>query len=407
MTTPTQASDRLETTLREVCEHLAPIDTTPCSPGEREAADWIAERLRGAGASDIRVEEEASWGTWPPNLAVLGALGVLAPTLVLRGRRLGGSALAALATAGILDEVENGPRVFRRLLRRRRTTPNVVAGVGDPTAPRTLVVLAHHDAAQTGHFYDQTLLRKAAALEGPKFRRRKTQLPQWWLGLAAQTGAWATAATGRRGPAVAGRAVGVVALLALLDILRSPTVPGANDNLSAVALLVGLAELMRDDPIAGVRVELVSAGAEETLQDGIRGYMERHRDRLDPATTFFLVPDTVGSPHLIMLEGEGPFWIEEYTDPSFRDLVARVASESGIDLDRGYHARASTDSVIPSRAGYPTACLGSLTDWQAPANYHLMTDTPENLVYGTIADATKLAYGVAEALADGPSTRRT
>ena len=175
--------------------------------------------------------------------------------------------------------------------------------------------------------------------------------------------------------------------------------PGANDNLSAVALLVGLAEMLRAEPIPGVRVELVSAGAEETLQDGIRGYIERHRDRLDPASTWFLVPDTVGSPHLIMLEGEGPFRMEKYTDPSFRDLVAGVAEERGIDLDRGYHARASTDSVIPSRAGYPTACLGSLTDWQAPANYHLMTDTPENLVYETIADATRLSYGVAAELA--------
>ena len=165
--------------------------------------------------------------------------------------------------------------------------------------------------------------------------------------------------------------------------------------------------MIRDEPVAGIRVELVSAGAEETLQDGIRGYVERHRDRLDPASTWFLVPDTVGSPHLIMIEGEGPFRMEEYTDPSFRDLVARVAAEKEIDLDRGYHARASTDSVIPSRAGYPTACLGSLTDWQAPANYHLMSDVPENLVYGTIAAAARLAYGVAAALAGGPSTRRT
>jgi hypothetical protein len=33
------------------------------------------------------------------------------------------------------------------------------------------------------------------------------------------------------------------------------------------------------------------------------------------------------------------------------------------------------------------------------SNYHLMTDLPENLDYATIANAARLAYGVAQALA--------
>jgi len=45
--------------------------------------------------------------------------------------------------------------------------------------------------------------------------------------------------------------------------------------------------------------------------------------------------------------------------------------------------------------------LCSLTDWRVPANYHLMSDVPHNLDYGSIADAILLAYGVAERLAAG------
>jgi hypothetical protein len=33
------------------------------------------------------------------------------------------------------------------------------------------------------------------------------------------------------------------------------------------------------------------------------------------------------------------------------------------------------------------------------SNYHQMTDVPENLDYGTIADVARLAYAVAETLA--------
>ncbi len=391
--------DQLEVTLREVCEHLAPIDTAPCSPGEREAARWIAERLRAAGAGDVALEEEASWGPFPPTAAALGVLGVVGAAFVLAGRRWFGALLGVASAAGVLDEAENGPRVVRRALRRRQATVNVVARLGEPGAKRTLVVLAHHDAAQTGRLFDQGLQKKIHERFPGVLRRFKTQPPQWWIGMAAPLGAAVSATTRRRGPASAGIACGLLAIWLIADIWRSPTVPGANDNLSAVAAAVALAELLRDEPIPGLRVWLVSAGAEETLQDGIRGFIKRHRSELDVTSTWMLVPDTIGSPRLIMCEGEGPFRMHYYTDPAFRELIEQCARENGIALERGFRARSSTDAVIPSRAGIPTAMLGSLTEWQTMANYHQLSDVPENLDYGTIADATRLAYAVAQALA--------
>jgi Zn-dependent M28 family amino/carboxypeptidase len=310
-----------------------------------------------------------------------------------------GALLGAVSAAALLDEAENGPRVVRRLLRRRKLTVNVVARLGDPAAERTLVVLAHHDAAQAGRLFDQTLQKKIHDRFPGLLQRFKTQPPQWWIGMAAPLGAVVTAITRRRGPAIAGAGAGLVGIWLIVDIWRSPTVPGANDNLSGVAAAVVLAELLRDHPVPGLRVWLVSAGAEETLQDGIRAFMQRHGRELDPDTTWVLVPDTVGSPRLIMCEGEGPFRMHYYTDPLFRDLVERCARSEGIALERGFKARASTDAVIPSREGFPTALLGSLTEWQAMANYHQMSDVPENLDYSTIADAARLAYSVARAIA--------
>ena len=392
-------SDPLEATLREVCEHLAPIDTTPCSPGEREAAVWIAQRLRAAGVQHVALEEEASWGSFPPTITALGALGILGAVLVLGGRRWTGALAGLASAAGVLDEAENGPRLVRRALRRRKTTVNVLAQLGDPQAERTLVFLAHHDAAQTGRIFDQQLQRKVHELLPGGLQQFKTQVPQWWVGLAAPLGAAASAITRRRGPALAGAAAGLLGGWLIIDMWQSPTVPGANDNLSGVAAAVALGELLDANPIPGLRIWLVSAGAEETLQDGIRGFMHRHRGELDPSRTWMLVPDTIGSPRLIMVEGEGPFRMHHYTDGSFRDLIEQCAREEGIALERGFKARASTDAIIPSRAGIPTAVLGSLNEWQAMSNYHLMSDVPENLDYTTIAAATRLAYAVARKLA--------
>ena len=393
-------------TLREVAETLSALHRPPCSPGERQAAEWLADRLRRAGAASVELEDEPSWGQFPPLVTAIGAVGVVAAGLALRRRPLGAAALAVLSAAALADEVENGPRLFRRALRRRRGTVNVVARSGDPAGERTLLVLAHHDAAQTGRVFDQTLQRKIHERFPNLLVRFKTQPPQWWLGLAAPLGALASALSGRRGPARAGLLVGLVGTGLAADMWRSPTVPGANDNLSGVACLVGLAELLRDQPASGVRVLLVSCGAEETLQDGIRAFMARHAPELELGGTVVLNYDTVGSPSLIMLEAEGPFWMEEYPGTEFRDLIARCAQENGISLERGFRARASTDGVIPARAGYPTATLASLNEWRAASNYHLLTDTPDNLDYQTIADAVRLGYQTLRLLAEPGPTRR-
>jgi Peptidase family M28 len=395
----------IEATLREVVETLAPLERPPCSPGERAAAEWVCARLGAVAGVEVQLEDEPSWGTFPPTATGLGLAGVLAALLSLRGRRLAGALLAAATFAGIVDEAHNGPRILRRLVRRRGATVNLIARVGDPHASRTLVVIAHHDAPQTGMIFDQTLQRTLYERAPHVLERFKTPLPQWWFGLAGPlatiVGSLCPQGALRRVSALKGLVLGLLGTALVADVWRSETVQGANDNLSGAASLVALAELLRERPILGLRVLLVSCGAEETLQDGIRAFLTRHRHELDPATTRFVNLDTVGSPHLVLLEAEGPVRMEYYTGPWLRDLFAARADSLGIPLHRGYRARASTDSVIPSRAGYPIATLVSMTDWLAPANYHLPSDVPANLDYATVADATRLVYEVARSLANG------
>jgi Peptidase family M28 len=393
---------RLAGTLHEVVERLAPLERTPCSPGERDAAEWLLARMRQIAGVEVRLEEEPSWGPFPPTATALGLLGVLGAALAARRRYAAGALAAAGSIAGIVDEAQNGPRLVRRLARRRRSTVNVVARVGasgdgsdGAPAPTTLVVLAHHDAPQTGFVFDQRLQRRLYELWPALIERIKTSPPQWWIGLAAPLLTFATAATRRRRFAGAGLLIGAFGSVAAADVWRSPTVAGANDNLSGVAALVALAELLRERPVSGLRVLLVSCGAEETLQDGVRAFLARHREELETARTFFVNLDAVGSPHLAMLEGEGPIWMEDYAGPWLREELAACAERLEVPLHRGYRARASTDSVIPSRAGYPIATLVSTTDWRMPANYHLPSDVPANLDYDTVADATRLVYELA------------
>jgi hypothetical protein len=390
------------TTLREVVEALAPLERGPGSPGEAQAAEWIAERLRAAGLeADVELETFLDGYAKPMrDMAAAAALGGLLG-LTRRGRHAG-ALIAGLAAAGMAEDTSNGPRFYRRATHAERQTQNVVARAGDPTAERTLVVLAHHDAAPTGQIFDP----RGQVLLGDVFpgllERRDTSLPFW---LAAVTGpalAAYGAARRRRGFVTSGILGSVATSAVFADVARSPIVPGANDNLTAVAVLVGLAERLREEPLEGLRVLLVSCGAEEVVQGGIHGFARRHFPQLDRERTWFLNLDTVGSPRLVLLEGEGPLLMEDYPDRTFRDLVATVAERSGILLRRGMRARTSTDAVIPMRAGYPTACLVSVDRNKALANYHLPSDRPENVVYQTVLGALGVAEATARELAVNP-----
>ena len=147
-------------------------------------------------------------------------------------------AYAELGWSGLLlDEAQNGPRILRRLVRRRRTTVNLVARAGDRDADGTLVVLAHHDAPQTGLVFDQTLQRRLHELAPWVLERFKTPAPQWWIGLAGPLSTIAGAAARRRSLAWAGLLIGAFGSALVADVWRSPTVPGANDNLSGAAAL--------------------------------------------------------------------------------------------------------------------------------------------------------------------------
>jgi len=387
------------TTLREVVETLAPLKRRAGSEDERDAAAWIAERLNSAGAP-AQVEEELFLDGYARLMAPLVVAVAVSGAVALggRGRRVAGL-VAALAGAAIVDDVSNGPRVWRRAVGSRRTTWNVVARAGDDSAQRTLVVMAHHDAAPTGRVFDQSHQRWLAERYPGLIERMETSLPLWWPIVAGPVLVALGAASGRRGPTALGTALALLSGACALDIATSPVVPGANDNLSAVAALVEFAERLRERPVPGMRVLLVSCGAEEVLQGGVYGFAARHFPALARERTWVLNLDTIGSPELIMVEGEGPFVMQDYCDEGFRDLIARAAEDVGVPIRRGLRARASSDSVVPSRAGYPTAMLVSWDEHRCLSNYHLMSDTPENLDYATVSRAVTVIDAVARALA--------
>ncbi len=389
-------------TFKGVVETLAPIERRAGGAGERQAAEWIAERLRACGC-ETEVQDEDFLDGYAKEIGTLSGLAALGGALALthRGRNFGG-ALAGVAALAIADDVQNGPRLYRRLASRRKVTTNVIARAGDPRADRTLVLLAHHDAAPTGAIFDERFQAWLGETFPGIIERIDTSMPLWWVLLAGPALIAGGAFRGRRAPVRAGMAAALLGVAVFADIARSPVCPGANDNLTAVAVLVALAERLQREPRSGLCVLLVSCGAEEVVQGGIYGFARRHFPQLDRDRTWFLNLETLGSPGLILLEGEGPVVMEDYPDRRFRDLIGRAAERAGVPLRRGMRSRTSTDAVIPTRAGYPTATLASMDRNKSLSNYHKMSDTPENVVWRTVQGALEVTAEVIRELAESP-----
>jgi acetylornithine deacetylase/succinyl-diaminopimelate desuccinylase-like protein len=371
--------------IERVIRELASYERPSASDGERRAAEWLAGELRGVGCREVRVEEErAHGGYWWP-LGLLNAGSALAAML----GRLPAALVGGLASAAVYDDVSGGSLWFRRRTLPHRATWNVVAELGEPEAPRTVVFVAHHDAAHSGLVFHPALPRLGMKLV-PRLHARANQSVPIIYGTFL--GPLSLALWGLLGGRWLRRhgmfyALGATAVLA--NIGASRVVPGANDNLSAVGAVVGLAHELAERPPEGVRVILLSTGSEEGFMEGMQAFGRRHFAHLDRATTEFVCLECIGSPHLCVVEAEGMLRMRHYTESS-REALARAGAEAGVELLRGLRTVAATDALIALRAGYASCTLGGIDETKFPAEYHWESDVPDNLDWDSIEGAVEV-----------------
>jgi hypothetical protein len=381
--------------LERVVRELAAFERPSASEGERRAAEWIAAELRAAGCRDVRIEEErAHGGYWWP-LGLLNAGAWLASAL---GGRRAAAIAGAGAAAAVYDDTGGGRLLFRRAALPKRPTWNVVAEAGDPAAKRTIVFIAHHDAPHSGLVFHPALPRIGMRLAPTLHERAEQGIPILYGPFMGPLLLALWGILGGRALRVAGTVFTVGASAVLANIGASRVVPGANDNLSAVAVVVALAHSLREQPPKGVRVLLLSTGSEESFMEGMQAFGRRHFPELPRDRTVFVCLDTLGSPRLLILEAEGMLNLRPYPR-DLRELAEDCARELGISTVPHLKFHNATDGLIPLVHGYETAMIGSVDEFKAPTHYHWPTDVPENVDYGTVADAARLLLALLQRLA--------
>ena len=390
-TATTGASPHLDSAWhRRLLDELCAIERPSASPGEREAAEWLGAELRHLGI-EAEIESEPAHGTfwWP--LGIAAAAGLLAGAAALRGRRVLGMAVAAAAGAAALDDLPPlGSRRLRSVLPKGERT-QVLAELGPRHAARTVVLSAHHDAAHCGLIFNPEIPEALERRFPGLISRGPTTSPPLIGGpVAAIPSAIALgSATGSRRLTQAGTIAALGALAVLVDIGRRGVSPGANDNGTGVVALLAIARALVERPPENLRVLLLSTSEEATC-DGMQAWFRRSAPTLPRESTFFICLETLGSPHLLVLRGEGMVTIREYPGRSLA-LMDGLAEELSIPLFPSLRLMNATDGVIPLAHGYECAALCSCTDLKQASNYHWPTDTPDNVDYDTLGDAIRLA----------------
>jgi hypothetical protein len=245
---------------------------------------------------------------------------------------------------------------------------------------RTVVVVAHHDAAHNGLVW-----HPRAVAPGRRLAARTGLTPSY---SGAPVVAMLAVAFGSS-PVRAGGLAGLGLSIALaIQAAKSKTVPGANDNASGVAGLVELGERLAGQPIDGLEVILLAPGGEEAGGIGIDGWLKREGDNLNPETTLFVGLDSIGS-------GEPVVSVRESITGRYRkrdiEFVERAADEAGLRRPRRVGLGAVSDPLVARYRGFRAVSLLAWRDGMI-ANLHRPSDVPAGVDWESAERVTELAY---------------
>jgi hypothetical protein len=375
----------------------------------------LAGRLRRLGR---RVEIEPTFVH--PQYAVVhlihAVLAIAGSVLATVQPAVGFALILAAATSTYLD-LNTRLYLVRRLLF-RRASQNVASAGSAPDAPVRVILSAHYDAARTGWAFGRRMRgHKEPGSEGDSGSdgsgKEKGSVGRsapgpfrifFWAGLvpllpllglrmAGIEGAWLGAL--QSVPTI----LLIVAAFLLIDIALSDTVSGAYDNASGVAAVLSVAEQLAAEPPANLDLWVVLPGSEESMCEGMRSFVRRHRKELDPERTYFINVDSVSHGTLNYEVSEGAV----VSLPLDRELVELCGALAGTGEGNGPAVEPLSysllDDALPPRiAGFKAITIRG-TDGGEPAPwYHTPEDTPERVDEQVLTRATEFVVALARLL---------
>jgi hypothetical protein len=165
---------------------------------------------------------------------------------------------------------------------------------------------------------------------------------------------------------------------------------GANDNLSAVSVLLGIADALKRKPLKQTEIWLVSFGSEEPMIYGSAGFARDHKQLLRRAVHCNL--ESLGAGRLAVISEE-KMTMCRYS-PEVVELFQRAGRRVGIELPAVSVTYGGTDSYPIIHAGGRSACLFGMDETGLGALWHSPEDRPENLEEQNLQQALRICLQI-------------
>ncbi len=366
-----------------------------CTPSERRAAEYVHEKLREAGVSDVSFEEfKGAPSTYLPFILAFSA--ALAGTLIalLNGSRTAlavGAVLNLLGVWAMFAESEFTTNWTRWILPTVNTQN--VTGVIHPqgTAERQVVLCAHLDTHRTPIFYSTTAWQKVfgLAVTGAFLSMTFAALA---FGLDSLLG-WGWL----RWVGLLFGLIQVFVLALVVSAEFTPFSPGANDNASGTGIILAMAERLRLEPLAHTAVNFILTDCEETGAYGITAYLDRHSDSLGKDAVYIML-DEIGAGQLKTVTEDGLI-LKHKTHPRAIQLVRDAANglTHGVVESAG---EAYTDALPATKRGLIAVTVASAfpNPDTASSHWHQMSDRLEFIDMQTLRDAHTFTWNILQAV---------
>jgi hypothetical protein len=200
--------------------------------------------------------------------------------------------------------------------------------------------------------------------------------------------------------------IGVILTVALRLGLKSGTQTlGANDNLSGVAVTLGVAEYFSKNRAKNTDVWVISHGCEECMR-GSKRFVDRHYEELEKKNSYTINFDTAGVGKLVIV-GEEKMYTTKHSPE-----ICKMLQESAGKLHLKYPVRiepfsmGGTDSAFYSKKGLKATSVIGLAEDGFPVVWHNREDTPQKLNRKNLYDMLKLAAQFIEDVDQGGSNLR-
>jgi hypothetical protein len=180
--------------------------------------------------------------------------------------------------------------------------------------------------------------------------------------------------------------ISLVPTLLIVILLRSSrVVQGANDNLSGVAVTLGVGEWLSNNALNHTEVWLVSFACEENMR-GSKRFARAHREELQQA--YLLNFDCVGVGELNIIASERMFQTKMTSE--LYTKVVEAAKTVGLTIPIIPLTFGGTDASNFIKSNLKATSLIGLSG-NFPAHWHTLEDTPEKIDSQVLLDAVKTA----------------